>query len=141
MYLTAQRPVTDPVELLGINAYLYHHGFTWSGHPPQPLPPLVFVRGHESAPRGLLQVRRVRSYLDVVAPDDASLDEVRRAIAHLHGSIASQPAPSWHHLCGRCRVEFGLEAALSKAWHAEYHWLWSEAERLWLDPGYATIAA
>jgi hypothetical protein len=42
------------------------------------------------------------------------------------------------HICGRCEITFFVEPSLDIAWHAELHLLWEEAERLWLDPSYAT---
>jgi hypothetical protein len=141
MYLTAHRPVGPPGDILGINAYLYRHGTQWSGFPPDELPDLDFVRGHENAPRAPNDPRRLRSYLDLLGPDDASVPEMRRAVAHLHGVITSVHGPRWSHLCGRCRIEFALEGALANVWHAELHWLWGEAERVWLDPRYSNVAA
>jgi len=137
MYLTAHRPIGPPNDLLGINTYLYTHGVVWPGHPPPKTPDPVYARGHEAAPRVEGNLRRLRSYLDIVGPDDAGLDEVRQAIAHLHRVVTSGIHGPWTHVCGRCSVEFGLEAALAGVWHAELHWLWGDAEQLWRVPGYA----
>ena len=85
--------------------------------------------------------RRLRSYVDLIAPDDVVEDEIQRALHHLHGQIASGASqhPPWAHVCGRVRVEFEIEAALANVWGAELHWLADEARRVWSNPGYYTL--
>lgn len=137
MYLAAQRPVVDEAYAWpGINAYLYLHGRSWPGRPPPNLPAATYNRRHEFVPHH--PGRRIRSYLDLVAPDDVHSDELRRAIAHVHGVVTSGVARPWVHICGRCEVTFLVEPSLDNVWHAELHLLWDEAERLWMDPGYVT---
>ncbi len=138
MYVTAQRPAADePYVWPGINAYLYLHQMTWSGNPPPNLSAASFEACHEIVPSR--PGRRIRSYLDIVAPDDCARDELRRAVEHLHGIVTSgASARPWSHVFGRCQVTFMIEPALDAAWHAELHLLWDEAQRLRFDPDYRT---
>jgi hypothetical protein len=95
-----------------------------------------YDRRHEFVPHH--PGRRIRSYLDVLAPDDADVEELRRAIAQLHGVVTSGIARPWVYICGRCEVTFLVEPSLDKVWRAELHLLWNEAEQLWRDPNYVT---
>ncbi|MEJ7734192.1 MAG: hypothetical protein WKG00_33980 [Polyangiaceae bacterium] len=141
MYLTAHRPVVAADELLGINSYLYEHRARWDGYPPAALPQPAFLRGHENAPRVRGSLRRLRSYLDVIGPDDVTVPEIREAVVHLGDVIASGSHGPWSHVCRRSSVTLALDGALTRAWHAELHWLWAEAWRLWSDPAYGNVAA
>ena len=138
MYLNAQRPVVDePYAWPGINAYLYTHARRWAGNPPPNLPAARFVRCHEFAPHQ--PGRRIRSFLDLVGPDDVSREELHQAMCHVHPIVTSPAARPWVHVCGRCQVTFLLDPALDAVWHAELHLLWDECDRLRQDPGYATL--
>jgi hypothetical protein len=140
MYLTAQRPAADVAHPLGINAYYYMHNLRWAGHVPRALPQPRFVRGHESVPKVQGQARRIRSYLDIFAPDDAVVEEVQRSVYHLDRNILSDGGHSpWVHVCGRVTVEFDIEAGLANVWRAELFWLSGEARRVWQEPGYRTM--
>ncbi len=80
MYLTAQRVFAPQSKQTGINAFLYTHaGRRWHV-PPGDIP--------DRDPGRLAQKRiavkppgnRVRSYLDIVAPDDLDLEELQRRL-------------------------------------------------------------
>jgi hypothetical protein len=119
MYLTAQRVVQLQTAREGVNAYHYaHRARGWDAAPPDTLPeadPGVLVAEKlEIAPAG----NRVRSYLDVVAPDDAPWPEVRAAFLSFVSEAASTPLP-WHGLAGRCLFRVGIEAGLSDQWARE----------------------
>jgi hypothetical protein len=132
MYLTAHRPTVDDVDAWpGINAYLYLHGRTWQGSPPPNLPAARFERRHELIEHH--PGRRIRSFLDLVGPDDANSEELARAVAHVAKLVASGLPRPWVHLCGRCQATFLVEPALDGVWHAELYLLWQEAELLWLN--------
>jgi hypothetical protein len=118
MYLAAQR-VRAPSGREGINAFFYRHGRVWLGPPPpEVLPeqdPGELVHTYiEVPPPG----NRVRSYLDVVAPDGTSSAELVRWARDLLTMVEQRPLP-WVVAGGDCVVHFGLEKALLPSWNAE----------------------
>lgn len=133
MYLTAHRPGSG-LNFFPINSYLYLHEITWVQLPPI-LPEPRWVREHVAT---VSNARQLRSYLDIVAPDDVNLDEVNLALNHLLGVVESGQHSPWTRTCGRVQVTFDLEQGLAPAWRAELAQLSDAARNLWIHPAYAT---
>lgn len=113
MYLTAHR-VVSPVSLdEGINSFLYLHGpHTWQGVPPTDAPdtnPGALVAKQIVVPP---PGNRVRSYLDVVAPDETPWAEVRQSFIRFLAEAQREPFP-WTGVDGRCLFRIGLDAGLA----------------------------
>ena len=132
MYICAQR-VERPGESSGeqgINAYYYLHGSSsWQGHPPRQFLP-------ESNPGvladSLLELmppggNRVRSYIDIVAPDGTPLNHIVPA-ATSHGVISSFPV-EW--VQGNVWCRLGVERALAIDWKHELSRLLARVILLW----------
>jgi hypothetical protein len=119
MYLTAQH-VRAPGGAEGINAFRYAHGAarTWEGLPPQGIPDQdpgnLVARNVVVPPPG----NRVRSYLDIVAPDDAAWSEIRSAFIAFVSEAQRGPFP-WVGVSGRAFFRVSLERALSPQWQRE----------------------
>lgn len=128
MYITAQR-VVSPAHREGVNAFLYRHGSrTWQD-PPNDLPehdPGTLVAQTISVPP---PGNRVRSYLDIVAPDEATWKEVRMELMAFVGRAQSGPLP-WRGTSGRCNFALGVEPSLSSQWIAELAVLYRTAQAL-----------
>lgn len=119
MYLAAQR-VRSPAGQEGINAFFYVHGpHAWSGDPPPEVLP-------ENNPGELVAQRlqvpppgnRVRSYLDIVAPDGSSDVWLVGVLRHLALDAALHPLP-WNVVHDGCLCRFHLEQALLPRWREE----------------------
>jgi hypothetical protein len=94
MYLTAQRPAAaESYEWPGINAYLYLHNQSWMGSPPAAMPAARLERSHELLAR--LPGREIRSYLDLIGPDDATDEELDRAVSKVIGAVSEGGARPW----------------------------------------------
>ena len=83
MYATAHR-VRSPQGVEGVNAFLHKHGsdFSWPSEPwrlPEENPGLVVHQEVQVKPGG----NDVRSYLDVIAPDDVAKSDIETAFAGL----------------------------------------------------------
>jgi hypothetical protein len=122
MYATAHR-VSTPGGDTGINAFLHKHGraFEWPTDPsdlPEIEPGVALWNNGPAvaAPGG-----RVHSYLDVLAPDDASAEELDQALTGLwlhlvaeevgtEGIQGALPNPLVYRR-GRVVVRFGVEHA------------------------------
>lgn len=118
MYLTAQR-VRSPAGAEGINAFQYAHGAAvWQGLPPQGMPDqnpgTLIAQTLVVAPPG----NRVRSYLDVVAPDDSSWSEIRLAFITFVSEAQRRPFP-WIGVSGRAFFRIGMEKGLASPWQRE----------------------
>ena len=119
MYLTAHRVEDPSTTRAGINAFHFSHGArSWDGPPPDGIPddePGTLVGERiEVTPGG----NRVRSYLDVIAPDVTPCPEVRSALVAFVTHAAASPLP-WCGLAGRCLFRVGLDAALADEWQRE----------------------
>jgi hypothetical protein len=119
MYLTAQRVLAPTSQKTGINAFLYAHaGRKWHV-PPSDIPdrdPGRLERKDIAVPP---PGNRVRSYLDIVAPDDLSADELRRRLLAFLKRVQGQPFP-WEAVDGPCLFRIGMDAELAKAgWSRE----------------------
>lgn len=118
MYLAAQR-VRASSGREGINAFFYRHGRVWLGAPPPDVfperDPGELVHEYiELPPPG----NRVRSYLDIVAPDDTPSAKLIGRARDLLGTGEQRPLP-WSILDGDSLVRFGLDEALLPSWNAE----------------------
>jgi hypothetical protein len=118
MYLTAQR-VRAPRGDEGINAFFYTHGaVAWSGLPPHGIPDrnpgALVAQTVIVAPPG----NRVRSYLDVIAPDETPWTEIRPALISFVSEAQRQPFP-WVGVSGRVFLRLGMEQSLAAQWARE----------------------
>ncbi len=118
MFLSAQRVRSDGgVE--GINAFHYLHGpFTWHGMPPAGVPDqnpgTLVAHTIAVAPPG----NHVRSFLDVIAPDDASWSEIRPAFITFVSAAQRTPLP-WAGVFGRCLFRINMDRATASRWSHE----------------------
>lgn len=111
MLLTAQH-VRSAAGVEGVNAFCNLHGsFVWQGEPPDGIP--------ESNPgepaNQIIAVspggNDVRSYLDVVAPDETPTSEILAAVHQFVLAMRGRPLP-WKATIGRCTIQFGLDLGL-----------------------------
>ena len=119
MYLTAQRVVAPKSRETGINAFLYSHkGRRWH------VPPIEIPDGD---PGRLEQKRivvpppgnRVRSYVDIVGPDDLNSEELQRRFMTFLKRVQGQPLP-WEAVEGPYRFRISMDADLAKSgWSRE----------------------
>lgn len=132
MYLCAQRVhavAGQSAGMQGINAFLFlHGGYEWTGGlPPEFRPevnPGVFSdQLIQLAPPG----NRVRSYLDIVAPDHTPINQVI-SVASRPGYVATLPT-EWSSGSVWCR--FGAEEALAPQWNHELGRLLARIVLLW----------
>ena len=117
MRLTAQR-VVSPKGQEGINAFCYLHGpYHWLGEPP---PEIMNDPGHrtnshvEVPPPG----NRVRSYLDIIAPDHVPSDKIARDVVDAVSLLSARPLPIKIH-SGDTTFIFNAELRLAEGWQGE----------------------
>lgn len=129
MYLTAHHVLAPATGAEGVNAFLYSHGpATWQTPPPEipeENPGKLVAQSISIRPPG----NRVRSYLDIVAPDDAGWPEVRTALMDLVGKLQRSPLP-WVGTSGRCHFRLGMERSLAREWQKELAILYRSAQAL-----------
>ncbi|HKY35860.1 MAG TPA: hypothetical protein VJN18_07975 [Polyangiaceae bacterium] len=135
MYLTSHHVLAPGGRQEGVNAFLYSHGaVTWQVPPaeiPDQDPGTLVAESISLRPPG----NRVRSYLDIVAPDEARWDEVRVALMEFVGDSQRSPLP-WVGGTGRCSFRFGAEQSLARQWQKELAILYRSAQALRLaHPG------
>jgi hypothetical protein len=111
MYLTAQHVVAPVSGAEGINAFYYEHGPDDWGVPPPEIPANETIT---VPPPG----NRVRSYLDVVAPDSAPWAEIRQSFLTFVTQVQRRPFP-WVGVAGRCLFRIGLDLGLASRWQHE----------------------
>ena len=117
MYVCAQRVFRPNDAAQGINSFYYLHGpYVWQGALPTGLLPEenpgVFTDSIvEIDPPG----NRVRSYLDVVAPDGTPLGHLVHAVVSLGVAVALPVV--WGQ--GNVWCRFGAEQALAVQWRHE----------------------
>jgi hypothetical protein len=130
MYLTAQH-VRSSSGQEGINAFRYSHGgYLWHGIPPPGIPeqnPGELVEQIiEVTPPGNV----VRSYLDLIAPDEVMWPEIRPAFFAFVGQAQRQRFP-WQGIFGRCSFRVGIEFGLANGWRHEIANLYRALERVY----------
>lgn len=117
MYICAQRVIRPGGEAQGINSYYYVHGpYEWRERPPSEFLP-------ETNPGDLADSvveldppgNRVRSYLDIVAPDHTPLGHLVHAVRAV-GVVTALPA-TW--VQGNVWCSFGAERTLAVQWRQE----------------------
>jgi hypothetical protein len=129
MYLTAQHVVSPTTRSEGVNSFLYRHGLVWDAAPPTDIPeqnPGSLVAQSISVPP---PGNRIRSYLDIVAPDDARWNEVRVGLMDFVGRAQPNPLP-WRGQSGRCTFALGMDSELSSQWIGELAVLYRSAQAL-----------
>jgi hypothetical protein len=118
MRLTAQR-VRASTGGEGINAFCRLHGpYEWTV-PPEELSDGELVNQSISIPPG---GNRVRSYLDVIVPDEIPTQEIRNAVVPFIDRSRGRPLP-WARTIGRCTFRFGVEQGLHSSWPEEFRQL------------------
>lgn len=130
MYLTAHHVTSPTDQRQGINAFLYRHEtLSWDGMPPVEIPSqnpgTLVAQSISVAPPG----NRVRSYLDIVAPDDTPWNEIRIGLMDFVGQMQPDPLP-WSGLSGRCLFGLGMDRDLSHQWQRELAILYRAAQAL-----------
>ena len=118
MYLTGQH-VRASTGADGINAFHYSHvGRTWEGLPPHGIPDedpgALVAQTIVVPPPG----NRVRSYLDIVAPDVTPWAEIRPAFMSFVAEAQRRRFP-WAGVVGRTYFRAGMEQALAANWQRE----------------------
>jgi hypothetical protein len=61
----------------------------------------------------------VRSYLDVIAPDETPTQEIRNAVVPFVDRSRGRALP-WAETIGRCTFRFGVEQGLHASWPEEF---------------------
>lgn len=129
MYLTAHHVLDPNSGHEGVNSFLYSHGaYTWQAPPldiPDQNPGTLVAESISIRPPG----NRVRSYLDIVGPDEARWDEVRVGLMTFVGETQRRPLP-WVGTTGRCFFRIGMDRALSQQWQRELAVLYRAAQAL-----------
>jgi hypothetical protein len=119
MYIAAQRVISPSTGAEGVNAFYYRHGpDAWSEFPPAGIPdqnPGTLIRQSIAVPP---PGNAVRSYLDIVAPDDTTWFEIYQAFVTFISHIQRQPFP-WIDSVGRCYFRIGMEFDLASNWQRE----------------------
>jgi hypothetical protein len=125
MYLTAQRVHSPASAREGINAFYYVHGAL--GPPAQGIPDQnpgeLVAQTVVVAPPG----NRVRSYLDIVAPDETGWAELRPAFMIFVSETQRNPFPRVGTV-KRCFFRIGMERALAQRWQHEIAELYRAAQ-------------
>jgi hypothetical protein len=127
MYVTAHHVVAPTGGAEGINSFCYEHGPGDWGVPPAEIPdqePGELAYENISVPP---PGNRVRSYLDVVAPDSAPWAEIRQSFLTFVTQVQRRPLP-WVGVVGRCLFRIGLEGGLAADWQQEIAELYRAAQ-------------
>jgi len=127
MYLASQHVHAPSTPHDGVNTFLYSHGAcTWEVPPlPDEDPGILVAQSISIRPPG----NRVRSYLDIVAPDAARWDEVRIGLMEFVGRSQRDALP-WNGRSGRCYFRLGMELGLARQWHKELALLYRSSQAL-----------
>jgi hypothetical protein len=128
MYVTAHHVVRPGTNLDGINAFCYRHGpIIWAGLPPAGIPDEnpgeLAASSATVAPGG----NRVRSYLDIIMPDEAPWTEVRACFIAFVSEAQRRDFP-WTGVSGRCTFRVGLDLGLAATWQRELALLMQAAQ-------------
>jgi hypothetical protein len=100
----------------GVNAFCRLHGpREWTEAQPRDLPEGELVNQVISIRPGGNQVR---SYVDVVAPDETATREIQNALVKFIEEARGHSLP-WVGSVGRCAFRFGVETRLHPSWPDE----------------------
>lgn len=127
MYLTAQRiePLTDGKG--GINAFHHRHSHPLRSRELSKVPnddPGIVVNQHISVKPG---GNRVRSFLDVVAPEATPWERIRSCFLRFVSQNRAEPMP-WEGAVGECWFRLNMDAAIAEQWESELADLYLEVE-------------
>jgi len=129
MYLTSHHVASPITGHEGVNSFLYSHGaHTWQTPPtdiPDKNPGALMAQSISVRPPG----NRVRSYLDIVAPDEIRWDEVRVGLMTFVGESQRTALP-WIGQCGRCHFRLGMDHGLAQHWQKEVAVLYRASQAL-----------
>lgn len=129
MYLTSHHVVSPSSGQEGINAFLYLHGeHSWSVRPPEipdQNPGVLRAQSISVRPPG----NEVRSYLDIVAPDETRWEEVRVGLMDFVGTCQRSQLP-WASQSGKCFFRLGMELGLASQWQKELAVLYRASQAL-----------
>ena len=125
MYVVVQRVVSRASRATGINAFVYlHPGRKWTV-PPKDIPggdPGKLARKSLAVePNGNV----VRSYFEVVAPDDIDLQEVRKHFLAFADRAQFEPLP-WEGVEGPCMFRLHMIPTLLRADGPAKRWRWPQ---------------
>jgi hypothetical protein len=132
MYLTAHHVASPAKQREGINVFLYfHEGQAWELLSPPDVadrnPGVLVAQSISVAPPG----NRVRSYLDIIAPDDVRWEEVHVGLSEFVGRCQSGPLP-WAGESGAVYFRVGMESVVANRWQKEVATLYRSAQALWM---------
>lgn len=130
MLLVAQRVVSTSGKA-GTNAFVYRHGNYTGAEPPDPDDFEGILVGSivELPPGG----NNVSSYLDVVVPDEWSIERIDHLVEEVR-STSTMRLPC-RIVRGPALVRFGLSERLASIWRGELRALYQAARRAGLDSG------
>jgi hypothetical protein len=118
MRLTAHRVVRPQTGETGLNAFCYLHGpYAWLDQPPKEIvetPGVLVNAAVEVEPPG----NRVRSYLDVWAPDATPNAEIAQAIRNAGDLLEARPLPL-RVQSGSVSFHFDADRQLALGWRVE----------------------
>ena len=128
MLLVAQRVVTlRPPAMEGVNAFCYLHGaYTWLGEVPDEIaahPGELVNSSTPVAPPG----NRIRTYLDIYAPDRTASRQIRADVLGAADFIAGFRALPWHVNRRDTTFEFEADGALAPGALTELEFLLEHA--------------
>jgi hypothetical protein len=129
MYLTSQHVLAPATRHEGVNSLLYLHGpCSWQAPPaeiPDQNPGTLVAQSISIRPPG----NRIRSYLDIVAPDEARWDEIRVALMDFVGRAQRNQLP-WVGQSIRCSFRLGMDLGLAQQWQRELAVLYRASQAL-----------
>jgi hypothetical protein len=113
-----------------VNTFLYLHGaITWTEPPPEipdQNPGTLTAQSISLRPPA---GNRVRSYLDIIAPDEIPWKEVRIGLMEFVGTHQRSALP-WNGRAGRCSFRLGMELGLTNQWQKELAVLYRASQAL-----------
>jgi hypothetical protein len=127
VYLVSQHVRSPNTGHEGVNSLLYLHGSDTEVllATPDDDPGTLTAQSISVCPPG----NRVRSYLDIVAPDDVRWDEVRIGLMDFVGTHQRTPLP-WEGQSEKCYFRLGMELGLARQWHRELAVLYRSSQAL-----------